>query len=109
MMFNCTYTTETFADKYPEFMNYFYSQLQAATGYINKNTDGYCAILSQDSGGKVSASQFREWLKEPGIEYSTVPRGVVKVANFMHQIGMLNKAPSGIGELELPLLKGAGD
>jgi NitT/TauT family transport system substrate-binding protein len=109
MMFNCAYTTDDFASKQPDFINYFYSQLQAATNYINTNQDAYCAILSQDSGGKVSASQFRQWLKEPGIEYSIVPRGVVKVAKFMHQIGMLNKAPTGISELELPLLKGAGD
>lgn len=109
MTFNCVYTTEPFTNKYPEFVNYFYSQLIAATTYINKNPSGYCDILQQDSGGKVSASQYREWLKEPGIEYSTVPHGFVKVANFMHQIGMLNKSPNGITDLELPLLKGTGD
>jgi NitT/TauT family transport system substrate-binding protein len=109
MTFNCVYTTDPFADKYPEFVHYFYQQLGQATDFINRDPDGFCQILSQDSGGKVAASQYRAWLKQPGIEYSIVPRGFVKIADFMKQIGMLRKAPSSIKDLELPLLNGAGD
>lgn len=109
MTFNCVYTTDPFADKYPEFVNYFYSELGRATEFINKNPDGFCQVLQEDSNNKIQASQYRAWLKEPGIEYSIVPRGFVKVADFMKQIGMLSKSPGSIKDLELPLLHGAGD
>ena len=109
MTFNCTYTTDPFASKYPDFTNYFFSQLKTATNFIHQNPDGFCQILEQDSGGKVTAAQYREWLKQPGIEYSIVPHGFVKIADFMHQIGMLNKSPASIRDLELPLLGGVGD
>ena len=109
MTFNTVYTTDAFTNKYPEFVRYFYSELLKATTYINKDPDGYCQILSEDSGGKVPASRYRDWLKQPGLEYSTVPHGIVKVANFMKQIGMLHNAPVSIKDLELPILNGAGD
>jgi NitT/TauT family transport system substrate-binding protein len=109
MTFNCVYTTDAFTNKYPDFVHYFYTQLVQATDYINHDPDGFCRILSEDSGGKVPASRYREWLKQPGIEYSIVPHGFVKIAEFMKQIGMLNKAPANIKELELPVLGGVGD
>lgn len=109
MTFNCVYTTDPFTNKYPDFVHYFYAELGKATDFINKNPDGYCEILSQDSGGKVPATRYRGWLKEPGLEYSTVPHGFVKVADFMKQIGMLNKEPASIKDLELPMLNGVGD
>lgn len=109
MTFNCVYTTDAFTGKYPEFVRYFYAELARATDFINHNPDGYCQILSQDSGGKVQASQYRSWLREPGIEYSIVPHGFVKIADFMKQIGMLNKEPGSIKDLELSMLHGVGD
>ena len=108
MTFNCVYTTEAFTEKYPEFVRYFYAELARATDFINHNPDGYCQILQQDSGGKIQAAQYRNWLKEPGIEYSIVPHGFVKIAGFMKDIGMLNKAAT-IKDLELPMLRGVGD
>ncbi|HEY1727313.1 MAG TPA: hypothetical protein VGG22_02910 [Candidatus Baltobacteraceae bacterium] len=109
MTFNCVYTTDAFNNKYPEFVRYFAEQLGRATDYIHKSPGGFADILMQDSGGKVPAGQYLGWLREPGLEYSTVPRGFVKVATFMKDIGMLNKAPGSIRDLELPLMNGAGD
>lgn len=106
--FNSVYTTDPFYDKYTDFTKYFYAQLQAATDYIHKNPDGYAQILEQDSGGKVKAAQYRTWLKEPGVEYSVVPRGFLKYGQFMHQIGMLKQTPT-LKDIELPLLGGQGD
>ncbi|MGA3037111.1 MAG: ABC transporter substrate-binding protein [Vulcanimicrobiaceae bacterium] len=108
MTFNCVYTTDAFNNKYPEFVRYFSEQLNRATDYIRNSPGGYADILMQDSGGKVPAAQYLGWLREPGLEYSTVPHGFVKIAAFMKEIGMLKKAPT-IRDLELPLMNGEGD
>lgn len=109
MTFNCTYTTDAFADKYPDFVHYFAAQLGRATDYIRHSPGGFADILMQDSGGKVAAGRYLGWLREPGLEFSTVPRGFVKIAAFMKDIGMLSKAPASIRDLELPLMNGVGD
>ncbi|HTX03319.1 MAG TPA: ABC transporter substrate-binding protein [Candidatus Acidoferrales bacterium] len=109
MTFNCVYTTDGFNNKYPEFVRYFSQQLNRATDYIHRSPGGFADILMQDSGGKVSAGQYLAWLREPGLEYTTVPRGFVKIAAFMKEIGMLSKAPASIRDLELPLMNGSGD
>jgi NitT/TauT family transport system substrate-binding protein len=109
MTFNCVYTTDPFNNKYPEFVRYFSEQLNDATNYIHHNPGGFADILMQDSGGKVPATQYLEWLRQPGLEFSTIPRGFVKIATFMKEIGMLNKAPASIRDLELPVMNGTGD
>ena len=106
--FNSVYTTDPFYDKYTDFVKYFYAQLQAATDYIHKDPDGFAQILERDSGGKVKAAKYRAWLKEPGVEYSVIPRGFIKYGRFMHEIGMLKQTPT-LKDIELPLLGGQGD
>jgi NitT/TauT family transport system substrate-binding protein len=41
--------------------------------------------------------------------YDTVPRGFLKFAAFMKEIGMISKVPSSIKELTVPLLGNSGD
>ena len=107
--FNSVFTTEAFANDNPIFIREFYAELSKATQFINKNPDAAAELLSRDTGGKVAASKFKKWITDPGIQYSTIPHGLLKTAAFMKDIGMLSKVPASIRDLELPMLQGVGD
>lgn len=107
--FNAVYTTDAFANRYPAFVQTFYRDLVDTTAFVNKNPDKVAEDLSQDAQGKVTPAQFKAWLSGPDITFETVPHGFMKYAVFMHQIGLLSKAPASIKDIELPILRGAGD
>ena len=65
-------------------------------------------LLSQDQHGKVTASQFQDWMTHQGITYDTTPHGFMKYAQFMHAIGLLSKMPGSMQDIELPTRNGAG-
>lgn len=107
--FNMAYTTDAFASENPTFVRTFYAELSKATQFLNKNPEGSAELLSRDTGGKVAVAQFKKWITDPGIVYSTVPHGLLRTAAFMKEIGMLTKVPGSIRDLELPMLQGVGD
>jgi len=107
--FNSVYTTETFAKQYPVFVSYLYGELSKATKTLNENPDQAAELLSKDTDGKTPASKFKGWITGRDVSWDMTPHAFLRTAAFMKEIGMLNKAPANIREIELPLLKGAGD
>ncbi len=107
--FNSVYTTESFAKQYPRFVAALYHELDVATNLLINHPDQAAEYLSKDANGKTSASQFKEWITSPDVAWDMTPHAFLKTAAFMKEIGMLNKAPGNIRELELPLLNGRGD
>jgi len=104
--FNSVYTTEEFNKQYPRFVNVLFDELRSANDMLNKNPEQAAALLSKDTGGKQSTAQFREWITSPDITWDTTPHAFLRTAAFMKEIGMLNKVPANIREIEFPFLKG---
>ncbi|BAY29444.1 hypothetical protein NIES2107_12870 [Nostoc carneum NIES-2107] len=102
------FATEKFYNQYPEFNQALYNAIANATKLLNEKPEEAAKILSQIDGGKVSAAQYQQWLKNKAVAYGTEPKAFLKYGAFMHEIGMLNKQPKSIDELILPTLKGAG-
>jgi NitT/TauT family transport system substrate-binding protein len=107
--FNSVYTTEIFAKQYPTFVRYLYAQLHDATSMLKSNPDQAAELLSRDTDGKTSAAKFKGWITARDVSWDMTPHAFLRTAAFMKEIGMLNKVPANIRELELPMLKGAGD
>jgi len=107
--FNSVYTTDNFAKQYPVFVSYLYGQLRDATNMLKNNPDQAADLLSKDSDGKTPAARFRGWITSRDVSWDMTPHAFLVTAAFMKEIGMLNKVPANIREIELPLLKGAGD
>lgn len=107
--FNSAYTTENFAKQYPSFISFLYGELRNATTMLKNNPDQAAELLSKDTDGKTSAAKFKGWLTGPDVSWDMTPHAFLRTAAFMKEIGMLNKVPNSIRDLELPLLKGAGD
>jgi NitT/TauT family transport system substrate-binding protein len=107
--FNSVYTTENFAKQYPAFVSFLYGELRNATNVLKNNPDQAADLLSKDSDGKTPAAKFKGWITSRDVSWDMTPHAFLRTAAFMKDIGMLNKVPANIRELELPLLKGVGD
>ena len=107
--FTLVYTTDAFNNDYPEFNRFFYAELSKATDFINRNPQAAAELLSRDTDGRVAAANFHKWITDPGIVYSIVPHGLLRMARFMKEIGMISKVPPSIKDLELAMLQGVGD
>jgi ABC-type nitrate/sulfonate/bicarbonate transport system substrate-binding protein len=107
--FNSVYTTESFARDHPLFIRAFYRAVVDATKFITTDRDKTAEYLSKESDGKVPAERFKRWLAAPDVSFTTTPHAFLKYARFMREIGLISKVPSSVSDIELPLLKGAGD
>jgi NitT/TauT family transport system substrate-binding protein len=107
--FNSVYTTENFAKQYPAFVTFLYGELRSATKMLNSDPDQAAALLSKDTDGKTPASKFKTWITGADVSWDMTPHAFLRTAAFMKEIGMLHNVPANIREIELPMLKGAGD
>ncbi|MBC5811452.1 MAG: ABC transporter substrate-binding protein [Candidatus Eremiobacteraeota bacterium] len=107
--FNSVYTTESFAKEYPKVVSAIFTEMRAATDMLKNRPDQAAELLSKDTDGKTPASKFKGWITERDVSYDMTPHAFLRTAAFMKEIGMLKKVPATIREIELPMLKGAGD
>lgn len=107
--FNSVYTTETFAKEHPNFVKAFAQALGEATKLVSEKPDQVAEILAKDSDGKETAANFKRYLSDKDTIFTTTPHGFMKYAKFMKEIGLLEKVPGSMRDLELPLLNGSGD
>jgi NitT/TauT family transport system substrate-binding protein len=94
--------TQKFYDQYPEFSQRFYNDVVAAIKLIKANPIKVAKILQDDAGGVPTWRQFKQWLGDPGITFTTRPLGLMRFASFMNKIGMINKMPSSWKDLVFP-------
>lgn len=103
------FATDAFERQFPGFVRRFYQDLVAATELIKRDPGRVAELLARDEGGKTPAEAYKRWITGAGTVFTTVPHGYLRYAKFMHDIGMLEKMPSAMSELELPTLGGTGD
>lgn len=94
--------TQKFYDQYPAFSQRFFNDVVAAIKLIKTNPMKVAKILQEDSGGAPTWRQFKQWLGDPGITFTTRPLGLMRFAYFMNKIGMINKMPSSWQDLVFP-------
>jgi ABC-type nitrate/sulfonate/bicarbonate transport system substrate-binding protein len=94
--------TQKFYDQYPQFSQRFYNDVVAAIKLIKANPIKVAKILQDDSGGVPTWRQFKQWLGDPGITFTTRPLGLMRFSYFMSKIGMINKLPSSWKDLVFP-------
>ncbi len=98
-----------FAVQYPDFTAAFYRELNAATAFIRQNPAQTAEWCSKDVEGKISAAELKGQLTAKDTVFESTPHAIVQYALFMQQIGLLDKAPASVKDVELPVLSGAGD
>ncbi len=94
--------TQKFYGDHTDFARWFYKEIAKAIVLIKKKPDTVARILSKDAGGNPTSKQFKGWITHKALSYSTRPRGLMRFASFMNQIGQINKMPRSWKELVFP-------
>jgi NitT/TauT family transport system substrate-binding protein len=94
--------TQKFYDDHTDFSRWFYRQIAAANVMIKKNPTKVARILQEDAGGNPTWRQFKQWIANPALRYTTRPRGLMRFAYFMNRIGMINRMPRSWRDLVFP-------
>jgi len=100
--FLVTVMTQKFYDEYPQFAKAFYDSVVTMETLIKKNPDRVAKILQQDAGGTPTNRQFKQWLVNPALNWTTRPRGLIRTANFMFRTQQIGKAPASWRDLVFP-------
>lgn len=100
--FLVTVMTQKFYDEYPQFSRAFYNSVVAAETQIKKKPDAVAKILQEDAGGLPTNRQFKQWLVNPALNWTTRPRGLMRTAAFMHRTGQISKMPGAWTDLVFP-------
>lgn len=98
-----TVITSKFYGEYPQLSNQLYRDVAAAIRLIRTNPKKAALILQEDAGGSPTWRQFKQWIGNPAITYTTRPRGLMRTASFMNRTGQLpGRTPSKWTDLVFP-------
>lgn len=100
--FNGVLMTEDYYKSHQKFANGLYQLVVQANKEINTNPGKAAQALAKASAGKRTAAEFKTYLENPSLKYTVQPQGLMKFGKFMHQIGMIDKAPRSVNDLLLP-------
>lgn len=92
--FNSVFVLSDFYKANPTFMKAFETAVANAANLLATDPDQASQVLSQETGGKIPASQMKEETTGKDITYSTKPLGFMVFGTFMKQIGLIKKVPS---------------
>jgi ABC-type nitrate/sulfonate/bicarbonate transport system substrate-binding protein len=95
--------TTKFYGEYTSFSNQLYRDIAAAIKLIRTNPQKVATILQQDAGGNPTWRQFKQWIGNAAITYTTRPRGLMRTATFMKRTDQLpGRMPSSWTDLVFP-------
>ena len=100
--FLVTVMQQDFYDKHTAFARFFYNSVASMQKLIKKNPDRVARLLQDDAGGNPTWRQFKQWLVNPALNWTTRPRGLMRTAHFMNRTGQLPKKPADWKELVFP-------
>ncbi len=100
--FNGVFATSKFYNANTAFSQKLFTDLQDAVQQINSNPDKAAQALSEESGGKVGAAQYKTWITDKAITYTVTPHSLMAFATFMKEAGLIKKTPDSWKDLVFP-------
>ena len=94
--------TEKFYEENTDFSRWFYREIVKANTMIKKQPTAVAKILERDAGGNPTWRQFKQWIANPALKYTTRPRGLMRFAYFMHRIDQISRMPGSWKDLVFP-------
>ena len=96
------WTTSKFHKENPKVYKAFLDAFQEAIDFINTNKQQAAEIYVKSTDNKESLKDTLEIINHPHTEYTTTPKGIMKYAAFMKQVGLVNKTPADWKDLFFP-------
>jgi len=104
--FNVVAATTKFHNENPKLYALFMKSLQDATDFINKDKRAAAEIYIRVTKDKSSVEDILKIINDPQIEYSLVPKNVMKMVDFMYTAGTIKAKPASWKELFFPNMHG---
>ena len=100
--FNVVATTTRFYKENPGLYAVFMKSLEEATQFINRDKRGAAEIYIRMTRDKSSVDDILRIINDPQIEYSLVPKNVMKMVDFMYKSGTIKVKPASWKDLFFP-------
>lgn len=94
MSFNVIATTAKFRSANPKLYDAFLAALDEATMRINNDMWAAAEIYRRMTKDQTSAEDLVAMMKQPGVEFTLVPKGVAPIAAFMFKVGTIKTKPA---------------
>jgi NitT/TauT family transport system substrate-binding protein len=92
--FNVISTTAKFRNANPKTYAVFLAALAEVTDMINRDKPAAAAAYLRIAKDKSPVSEILAMLNDPAIEFTLVPKRMMKIAEFMHQVGSVKIKPA---------------
>lgn len=87
------YATVKFRNENPKTYKAFLDAFQEATAWVENNKAEAAAIYIKVEQSKLAPAFVAEVLSDPDVQYTLVPQGTLKFADFMNRIGAIKAKP----------------
>lgn len=104
--FNSIYMRQGFHNSNPKVADAIVKNVEQGVKMLRDDPKQAAQILAKESGGGNTAKEFQDYVTHEGVEYTTEPHGFGKIAAFMKQIKLIDKAPGNWKDLVFDNLKG---
>nr|WP_255688106.1 MULTISPECIES: ABC transporter substrate-binding protein [unclassified Xanthobacter] len=88
------YATEKFRKENPKTYQAFFDAFAEATEWVKAHKTEAAAIYVQVEQSKLDSAFIEEVLSSPDTQYTLVPSGTLKFADFMNRIGAIKSKPA---------------
>jgi NitT/TauT family transport system substrate-binding protein len=92
--FNVVAATTKFHSENPKLYTVFMKSLEEATEFINKDKRGAAEIYIRMTKDKSPIEDILRIINDPQIEYSTMPKNIMKMVDFMYKSGTIKVKPA---------------
>ncbi len=104
--FNVVYSTTKFITDNPKTIQAFVRGLDRANAWIKANPADAAALYIKAEGSKLTPDLVESTIRDKDVNFTTVPEGAQKFADFEAKVGLIKQAPaswrdlfwSGLGE-----------
>jgi NitT/TauT family transport system substrate-binding protein len=100
--FNVVGATTKFYTENPKLYAVFAKSLEEATEFINRDKRGAAEIYLRVSHDKSSVEDILKVINDPQMEYSLLPKNVLKIVDFMYRTGAIKVKPASWKDLFFP-------
>jgi NitT/TauT family transport system substrate-binding protein len=104
--FNVVAATSKFHNENPKLYAVFMKSLEEATEFINKDKRGAAEIYIRMTKDKSPVEDILKIVNDPQIEYSLLPKNIMKMIDFMYKSGAIKVKPASWKDLFFPEMHG---
>jgi len=97
--FTIAWAPVKFSVEHPRAFQAFVAALNEAIVFINTQKKVAAEIYLAETKSKESADGLLKIMSDPDVEFTTVPRSVVRYAGYMYRLGLIKKKPENTQEV----------